>query len=330
MLTEHEELNGSARVGDQTATKVIAVAVLTCQRTALLDKLLAAYAAMERPPKARLLFIVVDNDAEGSARATVDARRSEIGALHYFVETRRGIPVARNRALDEALKLNADAMCFIDDDEYPDPKWLVRLFECWQTTGTHLIGGPVRVADPPPTANAWQRLINASLAGRMVRKNRSTAHRAATDGRYTVVTNNWFCDLLWQRNTGIRFDEKMLFTGGSDTVFFHAACAAGAKPCWSPCAVVYETMLPDRLSLSYQFFRGAEQSKTHFRLKRPKISTTIVAATLSVAAIRFLLGILLVFVPIYGIASLIIATRSLGWSVGRVQALLGSKSTLYQ
>lgn len=315
---------------EKAATQVIAVAVLTYQRTDLLDMLLDSYTAMEHPSGARLVFIVVDNDPEGSARNTVNKWRASLGEVHYIIEASRGIPVARNRALDEAQHLGADALCFIDDDEYPDSQWLVQLVECWRTTGSHLIGGPVRVASPPATANRWQRFINSSLAARMVRKNRVTAQRAATGDRYTVVTNNWLCDLRWQRQSGIRFDEKMLITGGSDTAFFRSARAAGATPCWSPKAVVYETMTPDRLSLAYQFIRGAEQSKTHFRLKRPNISTNIAAATLCVATIRFLLGILLVFLPIYGIASLVIAARALGWSVGRVQALFGSQSTLYQ
>lgn len=330
MPTEHEELSDSVPVHGQSVTQVIAVAVLTYQRTDLLDKLLEAYAAMERPSNARVIFIVVDNDAEGSAKATVDARRSAIGEVHYVVETRRGIPVARNRALDEALQLGGDAMCFIDDDEFPDPKWLVRLVECWRTTGAELIGGPVNVADPPTSATLWQRLVNSSLAARMVRKNRITAQRAAAGGRYTVVTNNWLCDLNWQRQAGVRFEEKMLVSGGSDTAFFHAALTAGAEPCWAPDAVVYETMLADRLSLAYQFFRGASQSNTHFRMKRHKVRAPFAVMTLCLAAVRFLLAILLFAIPVYGVASLVIATRSLGWSVGRVWALFGSQSRLYQ
>lgn len=315
---------------DKGAIKVIAVAVLTYQRTDLLDMLLNSYAAMEHPSDAQLIFIVVDNDPEGSARNTVNKRRASLGEVHYIIEASRGIPLARNRALDEAQHLGADALCFIDDDEYPDSQWLVQLVECWRTTGSHLIGGPVRVASPPATANRWQRFINSSLAARMVRKNRVTAQRAATGDRYTVVTNNWLCDLRWQHQSGIRFDENMLVTGGSDTAFFRNARAAGATPCWSPKAVVYETMTPDRLTFAYQLFRGAAQSKTHFRLKRPSITTTIAATTLCLAVIRFLLAILLFAIPVYGLASPIIATRSLGWSIGRVQALFGSQSRLYE
>jgi len=122
----------------------------------------------------------------------------------------------------------------------------------------------------------------------------------------------------------------MLDTGGSDTAFFHEARAAGAVLDWSPLAVVYETMTNDRLSLSYQFFRGASQSNNHFRMKRRAVSIPLAVATVLVAALRFVLAVLLMVIPIYGVASPVIASRSLGWAVGRVRALFGGRSTLYQ
>ncbi len=226
--------------------------------------------------------------------------------------------------------MDADALCFIDDDEYPDGRWLCRLVECWQTTGAHLVGGPVEVTDPPADANGFQRFINASLAGRMRRKNRITAERAMRGKRYAIVTNNWLCDLAWQRQSNVRFDETMLVTGGSDTAFYRAARAAGAVPEWCPGALVYETMTLDRLSLIYQFVRGAAQSNVNFQIKRATMSGGLAAAQIPLFAARFVIAIFLLVVPVYGVASLIIAVRSMGWSVGRVMALIGAQSKLYK
>jgi len=296
----------------------------------LLDKLLAMFARQEEKDTFRTTLLVVDNDSDASAAAIVERHRAAIGEICYTIEARRGIPVARNRALDEALAMDADAICFIDDDEYPETTWLRSLVECWQATDAHLIGGPVEVVDPPPKADRWQRVINKSLVARMRRKNRITAKRASQGKQYAIVTNNWLCDLDWQRRTGVRFDETMLVTGGSDTAFYRAARAAGAVPAWCPRALVYETMTPDRLSLLYQFIRGASQSNAHFRMKRPTMSAPRAAAQLPLFLARFVLALMLLVVPIYGIASLVIAVRSIGWSVGRVQALLGGSSTLYK
>ncbi|WP_457940349.1 glycosyltransferase family 2 protein [Mesorhizobium sp. 10J20-29] len=312
------------------ASGLVVVAVLTYKRNELLDRLLDSYAAMENPVSYRHLLVVIDNDPFGSARQIVELRQSGPCDVRYFHESRRGIPIARNRALDEALSLKADALCFIDDDERPDPLWLNRLITCWQKTGAHLVGGPVEVATPPDVASVWQRAINASLAARMRRKNRMTAQRAATGGRYTVVTNNWLCDLGWQRRSGVRFDERMLISGGSDTAFYRAARAAGAKPAWCSDAIVYETMELERLSLTYQFVRGAAQSNTHFVMKRLNISIPLATASLLFFAIRLVLALFLLVIPIFGLASPVMAVRSLGWSVGRMQALFGQRSALYK
>jgi succinoglycan biosynthesis protein ExoM len=169
----------------------VVVAVLTYKRPDTLGKLLAEYEAMARRANARISLLVVDNDESGSAAQVVDTWRSRAGDISYVIEKRRGIPVARNRAIDEALAQKADALCFIDDDEYPDKQWIVNLVDCWQTTGAQLIGGPVVVAPAPEGATAWQKMVNASLASRQERKNRGVIKAVAEGARYTIVTNNW-------------------------------------------------------------------------------------------------------------------------------------------
>jgi len=318
------------READATQEPTVVVAALAYKRPDLLETLLTAFAGLRPPKGARAVFLIVDNDDAGSARATVEAARRVLPGLRYVIEGRKGIPVARNRALDEALAIGADALCFIDDDEYPDVAWLDNLVACWKSTGLQLIGGPVVVAPAPAGANAWQRFINDSLAARAVRRNRSTARAAAAGRRFTVVTNNWLCDLAWQRGAGVRFDERLLVSGGSDTAFFRAARLAGCRTGWCPEAVVLETSLPERLSMAYQFRRAASQSMHHFAMKAPKRGVANVASTVLVAAMRAVLGLALLVVPVFGIASPVIGVRSLGWSLGRIQALRGGRSTLYE
>ena len=114
MLTESKQLNAKERTADKMEVQLIAVAVLTYKRTDLLEKFLHAFADMDLPDFTRVALIVIDNDSSGSAETLVESWRDAIGDVYYFVESRRGIPVARNRALDEALHLGADALCFIE------------------------------------------------------------------------------------------------------------------------------------------------------------------------------------------------------------------------
>jgi len=320
------DASASADAGERLS---IVVAVLTFRRPDLLADFLAAYARIVLPHGCDVTLLVVDNDSAGSGRPTFEAWRDRIPGARYVVEPRTGIPVARNRALDEAITTDADALCFIDDDEVPETEWLVRLVDAWRRSGGQLVGGPVGVAAPPEDATRWQRLMNASLAARADRKFRLTAQAAAGGGRYTIVTNNWLCDLRWLRSKGLRFDERLLMTGGSDTAFCRSAVAAGCRKAWAADAVVHETIPADRLTARYQLHRGASQSITHFRMKHDHVTPSVVLATLAMAAVKAVLGVVLLVIPVYGRASLAIAIRSLGWSAGRIQAIRGLQSTLY-
>jgi len=311
------------------AVTSIVVAVLTFKRPGELANFLESFARIERPARCRVMLLVVDNDAKASAREVVAAWQERIPGLRYVVEPKVGIPVARNRAVREALASNADALCFIDDDETPDARWLVHLVAAWRHSNADLVGGPVSVTAAPCHASPWQRLINSSLASRARRKNAMTARAAAGGGRFTIVTNNWLCDLHWLASTALRFDERLLLTGGSDTAFCTAAVAAGCRKAWAADATVQETIGMDRLTLRYQLWRGMSQSMTHFRMKKLPLTPRLVATTAAIAAARALLGLLLLVLPVYGIGSLTIAIRSLGWAVGRIQAIRGRESRLY-
>lgn len=314
---------------DARDPRSIVVAVLTYRRPDLLAALLRSYSRVVIPFDCRVQFLVVDNDAHATALSTFTGWVDRPSAARYVVEPRLGIPVARNRALDEALAVGADALCFIDDDETPAPNWLVNLVDAWRQSGAHLVGGPVEVAASPASATFPQRIMNISLVARARRKRRHAARAAARGGHFTVVTNNWLCDLRWLATARLRFDERLLMTGGSDTAFCMAAVAAGCRKAWAADAVVREVIPPDRLTIRYQFWRGMSQSITHYRMKAESRTTLHRLATLGIATVRVVLGLLLLAVPVFGIGSFAIGIRSLGWAAGRIQALRGFQSNLY-
>ena len=157
-----------------------------------------------------------------------------------------------------------------------------------------------------------------------------TARASSNEGRYTIVTNNWLCDLAWQRETGQCFDEALRYSGGSDAKLDRDARKRGAPTAWCPQAAVHEVQSRDRLSLAYQFKRASAQSITNFRLKNPEPTKKLWVQTPFVALSRFLLGMLVLIVPIYGVASLVIGVRSMGWAFGRMRAISGGLSHLYR
>jgi glycosyltransferase involved in cell wall biosynthesis len=320
--------NDEGASGSRARDLTIVIAVLTYKRLPSLRDLLARLPELRLPERAEFRLVVVDNDPEASARDLVVACQLPMQIL-YLCEPRKGIPVARNRALRQAYELNADLLCFIDDDEIPDVSWLDRLVARWRGSEAHLIGGPVEVLPTNNDASPWQRLVNASLAARMRRKNRRTAQSERNGRRFTVVTNNWLGDLGFLAEKKIAFDETLLVTGGSDTKFHADALRHGARTAWAVDATVRERMPAERLTFRYQLKRAAMQSMQHFHMARPHPTFTVVLRTLALVPVRFLTGTLLFIVPIYGIASPVMAVRSIGWAAGRVAALLGYRSVLY-
>jgi GT2 family glycosyltransferase len=326
-------LRNAAATGDpDTALPTlpyVVVAVLTCGRAETLRRFFIEFARLIPPRATRVTLLVIDNHEKGSARAIFDEHAPSLDDARYVHERKRGIPVARNHAISEAIGLGADVLCFIDDDEFPDPDWLRNLVGCWKSSGAHLVGGPVRVAQAKPDIGAWRGFLTRSLASRAERKYSRTARAAVRGKRFTVVTNNWLCDLHWLVRAGVRFDEQMLFTGGSDTMFHRAAKAAGCVTAWCPDAIVHEIIPVERLTLGYQFHRAAAQSINHFRMKNERITAWISFIALLNATVRCSLASILIVVPIYGQASPVIAVRSFGWSYGRLMALRGARSNLY-
>ncbi|MEP6355856.1 MAG: glycosyltransferase [Hyphomicrobiales bacterium] len=309
----------------------IAVSLITTGNRSNLLKAVVSIQALEVPDNTELFICIIDNSLDGVVQEsnffeTLDPSPISIKCFH---EPQKGIPFARNKAIKMALELEADLLCFIDDDEFVAADWLKEIVSTWQTYQADLVGGPLFVADAVEGATSWQKFINKSLQQRAVRKMRRTAEAAKRGKKYTIVTNNWLCDLRWQKQNQVWFDEALKYTGGSDTLFFKEAQKVGCEIAWNENAIVYEVQDVNRLSLRYQFFRAASQSLNHYNMKHLEPGLFRIATTLGIALLKFLSGILLFIFPIYGIASLTISIRAMGWSYGRIQGLMGRISNLY-
>ena len=122
----------------------VAVCVVTFRRPLALRRLLNALGELTfagKPPDVRV--IVIDNDADGSARATCDeAARALEWPVEYHIEPRRGIPFARNTAVAKAGD-DVDFVAFVDDDEEPAAEWLAELLRTRAQYDADVVTGPV-------------------------------------------------------------------------------------------------------------------------------------------------------------------------------------------
>jgi glycosyltransferase involved in cell wall biosynthesis len=300
----------------------------------MLERLLASFAALEVPEGVTPLFVVVENDTEAQSTAVIDAFRDRLpGPLHAVLETVPGIPMARNRGLHEAAALNADLVLYVDDDETVAPDWLSAIVAAWRNGTAELIGGPVRLTPPDAPLTGPQKTVYDGMVKRFTGKEKRAVERMAAGQahRVTVVTNNWLCDMRLYHDLGLRFDEELQFTGGSDTRFFREARAKGVETGWAPEAIVYETVPPERLTLPYQFSRGRDQSATSFGQKLAEgkwisAATSILIAVPLKALALVLIALSLPITRSFGLVSLF---RQAGWIAGRLSRLFGRKSRLY-
>ena len=214
----------------------IAICVLTYKRPDSLARLIAGLDELtfrDRPPEVSV--VVVDNDAAGSAGQTCRRLAAMLRwPLEYVIEPRRGIPAARNTALDSAG--DAEWICFIDDDEVPEPTWLDELLRVQREYDADVVAGPVvsRFDKPIP---AWVR------KGRFFeRPTYANGHRLQHANTGNVMLRSAI------RDAGLRFDERLQLTGGSDRQLFRRVARAGYKIVWATDAVVAEWVPKSRVT----------------------------------------------------------------------------------
>jgi succinoglycan biosynthesis protein ExoM len=235
----------------------VAVCVITYRRPEGLGRLLEAFTKLDVDPEAIVpTFVIVDNDAEESARAVVEGA-AELTRLVYAVEPERGIPFARNRAVREAA--GCDFVVFIDDDEIPEPAWLTELVATQQRTGADVVTGPVLpVFEEPPAA--WVD------AGGFFERPRFPPDAVIP---YATTSSVLISRPLLDRYPK-PFNEAMRFTGGTDTHLFLRLHKDGAVIVWADGAVVSETFPASRTTLRWilarQYRRGNTLSLCHVDL----------------------------------------------------------------
>src|SRR5215472_13245865 len=111
---------------DAVTTPNISICVCTCDRVAMLERLLRGIQQQETAGAFTYSVVIVDDEPSQSARPVAErwSRESTLG-ITYVMEPERNIAVARNTAVAHA---RGDFIAFIDDDEFPAAGWLLKLF----------------------------------------------------------------------------------------------------------------------------------------------------------------------------------------------------------
>lgn len=247
----------------------VVVCIATRRRPAGLAELLRSLVQQDLPADVSMRVVVVENDDQPDPavkRAVADLSLD----LELLLESRQGIPYARNMAVSRAR--GADLIAFLDDDEVAPPSWLrthlsaLGRYEADVTTGPVL---PKFAQDPP----SW-----AVPSGLFHRKRWPTGHR-----RDVAYTGNAVCHAALLTSMSEPFDTRLALTGGSDTqLFTHLVSSEGARIVWVDEAPVFETVPPERTTLSWVIRRGLRYGGDRWRRRQlastdgllPRLTTT--------------------------------------------------------
>jgi hypothetical protein len=126
------------------------------------------------------------------------------------------------------------------------------------------------------------------------------------------------------RQHGLRFDESLQFTGGSDFAFYLAAKRKGLKPSWCSDAIVSERIDDDRLTFAYQFSRSRQQGRAQGAILSADLKSALPLVP------KAIVGAALLVFPAIGIASPAAGLQLLGSTLGRFDYLRGKRSRLYE
>jgi len=306
-----------------SAAERVAVCIATYRRPRMLATLLKALDRLtfRKMPEPRVTVVVIDNDADASARESVE-RAAGRGRwpLCYGIESRRGISYARNRAIAAAGK-DCDFVVFIDDDEVPRRNWLDELLFVQANHNADVVAGPVvaRFEALPP---AWIE------RGRCFERPRyRSGERPAVAGAGNVLIRARQLDRL----SG-PFDARFALSGAEDTHLFMRLGNAGARMVWADEAVVDERVPSSRMKWKWVLQR-AYRGGNSYALCELDVQPGFSVACVRVAkgAVRVIQGFgLLVLAPAFGVAGLVDAARRMCLGLGMLTGVLGYRYEEYR
>lgn len=288
----------------------VAVIALTFRRPAGLKKLLDSLQLQRAGAEPfQLTVVVVDNDAARSAEPLTQAYPSRPDfRVDYVVQPQQGIPYARNAGLD-AVPDDAEFLCFIDDDEFAPETWIAALLQTQRATGADCMLGAV-IPVYPPQAPSW--LVRSRIFDSWDYPDQAPLTEAAS--------NNVMLTTAFVRSSGLRFEERMRATGGTDYLFFKQAVKRGLRIVWSAAAPVYEDIPRSRMTLRWLAQRQYRLGNTFTVSERIDGSRKGLARWIAIGVARMGLGVLLspafLFSPRYAMRSVVHLLRGAGIVAG--------------
>ena len=244
----------------------VAICAITYRRPHGLERLLAHVAELTfDQPSPEVEVVIIENEAAGPGRGVCEDWQENLPfPLHYETEPERGIPFARNKAIEVAK--DAEWIAFIDDDEWPSRHWLAELLATQAQTGADIVSGPV-VPQYEPDVPSWV------VRGGFHQRKRWPSGSAIIP----MSTNNVLIRRSLLAKFEPAFDTRLAMVGGSDSHFFQRAMREGSKAVWCDEALVEESVPASRTTAGW-ICRRAYRSGANFAFTQFDVQPRLKAA----------------------------------------------------
>ena len=286
----------------------ITVCICTYKRPELLRRLLPRIEQQQTNGLFDISVVIVDNVKLKTAYKTISkyAIKSRI-KINYFVEPEQNIAMARNKTIEHST---GDYIGFIDDDEFPDDRWLLNLYQAIQHYKADGILGPVLpyFETPPPSWVLKGKFFERPVleTGQVLDWHNTRTGNALVKKELFIKGGKWF--------------DPSYGSGGEDRDFFRRMIEKCHKFIWCNEAPVFEIVPPHRWNKKILIKRALLRGKMALNSTHSNTRSVIY----SIAAI----GIYTCFLPISLIFGQHIFMNYLIKTcdhIGKVAAFLGLK-----
>ena len=284
----------------------IIVAIPTFRRPKMLTRLLDALARLETD--ADIHVLVADNDTQGKEGFALCAERaaSYRWPLKAVMAPQRGIAQVRNILVAEALKdEKAVFVAMIDDDEWPDPRWISAFLKTQRQTNADVLQGSILFGDKSGATPDIRRATGpiAMLQG--------AGNLFLSRARLEQMASPWF-------------DPAFALTGGEDREFFLRLAREGARFAWCDEARAHGDVPESRANLGWALRRAYSTGNSDMRVllkHQPGFATGLAetAKILGVLLLSLPLAVILCASPNHRLAPLAKLCRA----AGKLTAMLG-------
>lgn len=307
----------------KTKVKFVLISCCTYKRADVLNLAFDSIKNLNLPSNdIEVGFLVVDNDKDGSAQAIVEKYQKDFPIkIYYAIEEKRGLSNARNKLLNEALKIGASHILMFDDDEVMDKNWLVSHLNYYnENINAHVVSGPIYTK--------FDKKYPKYIENNFLFKR--TGLKTGTK-RDVCPSNNVFFPTIIMSRYNIFFDPAYVFMGGEDGDFFGRVSQCGFNIISNNEAWGEEVATESRANVKWILNRAYYNGYSCTLLDKKVLSLNIRDIFYFIKKVLEVLVLLIAlpFALFSGLTGGVNALALLSKNIGKVAAMLNPKSLNY-